>query len=155
MRCGNVLLLVVLGGLVLAGCGGKSAQERLVGKWRGQVELNEEAVTKELAKTGDDSNARLVFEALESMEVDIEFQADGKLNMSAAAQTPAGADKQSVSGKWQVVSQEGDNITIKSIYEGEQQAEQIDIHLESDDAFSTRPPGPNREIGVLRMRRLR
>jgi hypothetical protein len=152
-RCCAVVLAGVFA-VALAGCG-KSAEERLVGKWKGKVELNEEAITKELAKTGDDASAKQVFEALQSMEVDIEFAADGKLSMSAAAQTPAGDDTQSITGKWQVVSQDGDQITIESIYEGEKEPEQIDIKLEGDDAFSTRPPGPNHEIGVLRMRRMR
>jgi hypothetical protein len=89
------------------------------------------------------------------MQVDIEFQADGKLSMSAEAQTPDGADAQSITGQWQVIAQEGDEITIESRYDGEEEAEEIDIKLEGDDAFSTRPPGPNREIGVLRMKRMR
>ena len=141
--------------IFLAGCSAKSAEERLVGKWKGKVEINEQAVADELAKTGDADSAKQVFEALETMEVDIEFKADGKLSMSAEAQTPAGADTQSISGKWQVIADDGDEITIESLYDGEEEAEKIDIKLEGDDAFSTRPPGPNHEIGVLRMKRMR
>jgi hypothetical protein len=138
-----------------AGCSAKSAEERLVGKWKGKVEINEQAVADELAKTGDADSAKQVFEALQTMQVDIEFQAGGKLNMSAAAQTPAGADTQSITGTWNVIAHDGDQITIESHYEGDDVAEEIEIKLEGDDAFSTRPPGPNHEIGVLRMKRMR
>ena len=160
MRIGNRIgrSLVSLGLLVivaLAGCSAKSAEERFVGKWKGKVEINEQAVSDELAKTGDADSAKQVFEALETMEVDIEFQADGKLSMSAEAKTPDGADRQSITGKWQVIAHDDDQVTIESLYDGEAETEEIEIKLEGDVAFSSRPPGPNHEIGVLRMKRLR
>src|SRR5688572_25065193 len=129
----------------LLGCGGSpklpAAAERLPGKWHGEMIVYEETQ----AQLPPDKIA-----ALSQMRMDFEFAADGSMALSGVDQGRA----YTTAGRWQVVKQEGDFLTIKS----QEQAGPIkDINIEFDgaDAFFIPLKTEVAELGAMRFTRMR
>jgi len=146
----NTLLLVgsfciglVVAGLV--GCGSGSlppAAERLPGKWQGQMIVYEETVAGKLTPEQ--------ISQLSQQQMGLEFAADGSMVTSAEINGQATAS----SGRWELVSQQGDLLTIKST---EQTGRTKDINIEFDGADTFYIPLTTEvaELGAMRFTRMR
>jgi hypothetical protein len=129
----------------LVGCGASAppaAVERLPGKWHGEMIVYEDAVQGKLP-------AEKIAE-LQAMKMDFEFHPDGTMALSGAHKGQA----YTTQGQWQMVKQEGDLLTIKSIEEG---GGAKDIHIEFDgtDTFFVPLQTEVAELGAMRFTRLR
>jgi hypothetical protein len=135
--------LLIFAGLV--GCGSSAppaAVERLPGKWHGEMIVYEDAVQGVLPPEK--------IAELTQMQMDFEFRHDGSMSLSGAHQGQA----YTTQGKWQMVKQEGDLLTIKSV---EQSGTQKDINIEFDgsDTFYVPLQTEVAELGAMRFTRLR
>lgn len=147
------LLFPVLLVAGLAGCGGSSpprAVERLPGRWHGEMIVYEEAY-KDVFPT--DALAELT-----QMQMDFEFRPDGTMASSGVHQGRA----YTTEGRWTLVKQEGDLLTIQSV-EQSGRAKDINIEFEGRDTFYVplhaappgRPEAEVAELGAMRFTRLR
>ena len=140
----------------LVGCGGEGSTatsepaavvdsrppgERLAGQWVGALVVDEEGV-KGLAPEQ--------IAAAQQARLGIAFGADGTMVEwdAASAQSPE------VPGSWQLVSHEGDNITIKSTSAGGKQKD-IVIMFESPDSFLMPLKTEVANLGAMRFERMR
>lgn len=154
----TILLLALSTGLAACvGCSGdaadvpasvsqapQSAQETLIGRWDGTFQLNEQAAAEELdAET---------ISTLKSIRMSVEFKGDGNMNMAATMQTSEGPLENQSAGQWEIVSEQGDQVTIRST---EPNAEPEDIHVRIADANTLlmSPPQGQSHIGVIRFQR--
>jgi len=136
--------LLLVGGLV--GCGSGSLpppSQRLPGKWHGEMIVYEEEV-----------QGKLLPETIEKMgrtQWDFEFRQDGSMVL-AAMNDEGRADRSE--GRWEVVKQEGDLLTVKST---EQSGKQKNINFEFDGADILYMPVKTEvaELGAMRFTRMR
>lgn len=129
----------------LIGCGGSpqlpAAAERLPGKWHGEMIVYEETQ----ATLPPDKIA-----ALSQMRMDFEFAADGSMALSGVDQGRA----YTTAGRWQVVKQEGDLLTINS-QEQTGGAKDINIEFDGADTFFIPLKTEVAELGAMRFTRMR
>jgi hypothetical protein len=138
----SLFALVVSSGLV--GCGPAAppaAVERLPGRWHGQMIVYEDQVQGKLPP-------EKVAE-LSQMQFDFEFRPDGSMTTSGVDSGQA----YSTDGKWQMVKQEGDLLTIKSLEE--QGGKDINIEFDGSDTFYIPLQTEVAELGAMRFTRLR
>lgn len=149
MRDALLGCLVALIVCSLSGCSGSNesgreeatAGDRLIGQWHGQVEID----SKEAKKLSDDA-----VELLENTELKVEFRADGTMIL-----TGKDGDKDYESGgTWEVLSEDGDELTVKSV-EDEGLEKDLSLRFEGADAFSMPLPDQMSHLGAMRFRRLR
>ena len=97
--------LLVAAGFV--GCGGSAklppAVERLPGRWHGEMIVYEEELQGKLTPEQ--------IAGLAKMQWDFEFRPDGSMTLAAAGETGQTATSD---GRWELIKQEGDLLTIKS-----------------------------------------
>ena len=135
--------VVALAGL--SGCGSSAppaAVERLPGKWHGEMIVYEDAVQGKLPPEK--------IAELSAMQMDFEFRPDGTMALSGAHQGQA----YTTQGEWQMVKQEGDLLTIKSIEHGGG-AKDINIEFDGTDTFFVPLQTEVAELGAMRFTRLR
>lgn len=135
--------LVIAAGLV--GCGSSTppaAVDRLPGKWHGEMIVYDDIVQGKLPPEK--------IAELSQMQMDFEFRTDGSMALSGAHQGQA----YTTEGRWQMVKQKGDLLTIKSI---EQSGGEKDINIEFDgtDTFFVPLKTEVAELGAMRFTRLR
>jgi hypothetical protein len=140
-----VAALILAAGFV--GCGGGTpklpeAAERLPGKWHGQMVVYEEEVQ---GKLPPEKIAELA-----QMQMDFNFRPDGSLALSGVDSGKA----YSTEGRWQVVKQEGDLLTIKSTEQGGD-AKDINIEFDGTDTFYIPLKTEVAELGAMRFTRIR
>lgn len=146
----NTLLLVssfciglVVAGLVGCGLGSlPPAAERLPGKWHGQMIVYEDTVAGRLTPEQ--------ISQLSQQQMGLEFAADGSMVTSAEINGQATAS----SGRWELVSQEGDLLTIKSTEQGGK-SKDINIEFEGADTFYIPLTTEVAELGAMRFTRMR
>ena len=129
----------------LMGCGASSppaAVERLPGKWHGEMIVYEDAVQGKLPPEK--------IAELQAMQMDFEFRPDGTMALSGAHKGQA----YTTQGEWQMVKQEGDLLTIKSIEAGGG-AKDINIEFDGADTFFVPLQTEVAELGAMRFTRLR
>ena len=129
----------------LAGCGSSAppaAVERLPGKWHGEMIVYEDAVQGKLPPEK--------IAELSAMQMDFEFRPDGTMALSGDHQGQA----YTTQGQWQMVKQEGDLLTIKSIEKGGG-AKDINIEFDGTDTFFVPLQTEVAELGAMRFTRLR
>jgi hypothetical protein len=129
----------------LVGCGSPAppaAVERLPGKWHGEMIVYEDAVQGVLLPEK--------IAELEKMQMDFEFRTDGTMALSGAHQGQA----YTTQGQWQMIKQEGDLLTIKSVEEGGG-AKDINIEFDGSDTFFVPLQTEVAELGAMRFTRLR
>jgi hypothetical protein len=136
-------LLLVAG---LVGCGSDSLPspaQRLPGKWHGEMIVYEEEVAGKLPPEKIEKLAR--------MQWDFEFNSDG--SMVLAAMNDEGRAERS-DGRWEIVKQDGDLLTIKST---EQTGKQKNINCEFDGTDIWYMPVKTEvaELGAMRFTRMR
>jgi hypothetical protein len=127
------------------GCGSSSppaAVERLPGKWHGEMIVYEDAVQGKLPPEK--------IAELQAMQMDFEFRPDGTMALSGAHKGQA----YTTQGEWQMVKQEGDLLTIKSIEAGGG-AKDINIEFDGADTFFVPLQTEVAELGAMRFTRLR
>lgn len=144
----NIRLLscvaLIISAAGLAGCGPAAppaAVERLPGRWHGQMIVYEDAVQ---GKLPPDKIAEL-----SQMQFDFEFRPDGSMVTSGVDAGQA----YSVDGKWQMVKQEGELLTIKSLEDAG--AKDINIEFDGTDTFYIPLQTEVAELGAMRFTRLR
>ncbi len=144
---------ILLSLIIQTGCN-ESPQQRIVGKWEGQIELKKSVVDQELKRVASDPEEQKIFEKrfddMKSMKMHVQFNENGAMRMSVNV----GSLNRRASGKWEIARQEGDLVVIKST-ESEGAEEELRVTFEDNDSFRMDPPGPNKEIGVMRFKRLR
>ena len=116
--------------------------ERLPGKWQGEMIVYEDTVQGKLTP-------QQITELLQK-RLDLEFAADGTMTTSAEIKGQATATH----GQWNVLSQDGDLLTIQSIEQGSQPRE---VHIEFDgaDTFFIPLKTEVAELGAMKFTRLR
>jgi hypothetical protein len=134
---------LIMAGLV--GCGSGSlppAAERLPGKWHGQMIVYEDTVAGKLTPEQ--------ISQLSQQQMGLEFAADGSMVTSAQVNGQPSFN----SGRWELVSQEGDLLTIKST---EQTGRSKDINIEFDGADTFYIPLTTEvaELGAMKFTRMR
>jgi hypothetical protein len=120
----QLCVLLLASGLI--GCGGSPALpapvQRLPGKWHGEMIVYEEELQGKLPPEK--------IAALAQMQMDFEFCSDGTMTAAGANAGQAAASR----GKWQMVKQEGDILTIQSSEEGGP-AEHKNFEFDGQDIF--------------------
>src|SRR5262245_4725775 len=110
---------------VTAGCGSGArppAAERLPGKWQGQMIVYEDTVQGKLSPEQVD--------VLSRQRLGLEFAADGSMVTSAEVN----GQPTSTAGRWEVITQEGDLLTIKST-EPSGQTKDVNIEFDGENTF--------------------
>jgi hypothetical protein len=146
---GTLPVMALAAGLV--GCGGSAkppaAAVRLPGKWHGEMIVYEET-------QGKLPPERIA--ELSQMQWDFDFRPDGTMALSGVNSGKA----YTTEGRWQMLKQDGDLMTIQST---EQSGTQKDINIEFDgtDIFyipvngKPAPEAEVAELGAMRFTRLR
>lgn len=120
----------------------RPAAERIAGAWQGTMLVDDEAVAGKLSAQQ--------LEQLETLEMGMEFLPDGSLLLSGIA-----GDKPYTSrNQWELVRDNGQEITIKSI-EPSGQEKEIVLVFEGDDVFLLPMKTEVAELGAMRFERLR
>ena len=140
--CVGAYVAVLMAGLV--GCGSKlpAAVERLPGKWSGQMIVYEDVVQGKLPPEK--------IAELSQMRMGFEFAADGSMVLSGEHHGQAYSSQ----GRWEVVKQDGELLTIKSI-EGGGQTKDVNIEFDGADTFYVPLQTEVAELGAMRFTRLR
>lgn len=141
----SVFIPTLLMAAGLIGCGGSKLPapvERLPGSWHGQMIVYEEEVQGKLPPEK--------IAALSQMQMDFQFQPDGSMSLSGVDQGRAYTN----AGRWEVLKQDGDLLTIKST---EQSGAVKDINIEFDgsDTFYIPVKTEVAELGAMRFTRMR
>jgi hypothetical protein len=140
------LVPIVLYSLVaaLSGCSGSAPApaQRLPGKWNGKVILTRETIGNSLRPAE--------IAELERMKMGMEFTADGKMILSGLN----GNVPYQSQGKWQLISQEGDVLTFKSI-ESDGFQKDIVVVFDGKDKFTMPLKTEMANIGAMEFERLR
>jgi hypothetical protein len=139
--------------LPLIGCG-PSAADRLVGRWEGSLQVDQDEVNRQQASAQSPLEKGLqnfALTGLKSMKMTLEFQADGQMAMSISL----GPLNESRGGTWEVVRQQSDQVTIKSVDEKGIEQESV-LTFQDPDTFLMQPPDGDgaRKLGVLRFQRV-
>jgi hypothetical protein len=134
--------LLIAAGFVGCGKSGLPAPvERLPGKWHGQMIVFEEEVQGKLTP---EQIAQLA-----SSQMDYEFKPDGSMLIGVAINNKA----ESSQGRWELVKQDGDLLTIQSTEGGKQK--QINFEFDGADTFYMPVKTEVAELGAFRFTRLR
>jgi hypothetical protein len=136
--------LLVAAGLV--GCGSAKlppAVERLPGRWHGEMIVYKEELQGKLSPEQ--------IASLEKTQWDFEFRTDGSMTLAAADERGQSANSD---GRWELVKQEGDLLTIKST---EQAGAEKNINFEFDGRDVLYMPVQTNvaELGAMRFTRMR
>lgn len=147
----GMLLLVCTLSAGLTACGGKtdddgegskkSAKERLVGKWEATLKLDEERMKKMLSEQG--VPAAMLDAALEEAKkqsggdagkISLTVNADG--TSEAVMYEPGNPEPDKNPGKWEVVSEDGDNVTLKITDDADGESQEVKIKFDGNDSFT-------------------
>lgn len=146
------LLSVCLLAVVLTGCG-KSAKNRLVGRWQGRIEFDDAKVDQKLQESANSPIQRAIVEKLikgfESGTLDFELKSDG----SYTSTMKFGRVTTDKYGKWEVVEQNGNRATVR-LTNHDGNVETPTITFSDNDTFTTDARGPVSEIAAFRCKRV-
>ncbi len=134
---------VLMSGLV--GCESGSlppAAERLPGKWQGQMIVYEDTVQGKLTPEQ--------IAVLSRQQMGLEFAADGSMVTSVEVNGQATTS----AGRWELVTQEGDLLTIKST-EQAGQSKDVNIEFDGQNTFYIPLKTEVAELGAMRFTRMR
>ncbi|QDU30736.1 hypothetical protein ETAA8_58840 [Anatilimnocola aggregata] len=126
------------------GCGSGSPPpaQRLPGAWHGKMVVDKESVGSSLTP--------LQIADLERMEMGIEFTKEGAMVLSGVNNNQPYKSE----GKWQFISQEGDQLTIKSL-ESDGTQKDVIILFDGTDKFHMPLKTEVANIGAMTFERLR
>lgn len=134
-----IFAAATFGLLLVSGCGGDNtaATNKLVGKWEIDKEMFREVMKKEMEKqTGGreipEAAKKLAEATLEQMlnstEMNLEFKSGGDFVFTMKAKQKSETKK----GTWEVVSSNGDELTLQMQNEGEKKGEGKVIFIDDD-----------------------
>ncbi|WP_145057776.1 hypothetical protein [Lignipirellula cremea] len=126
-----------------------AAARQLVGRWKGEVELNEEVALKMGLPAP-------VVKTLQSMKAMLEFHPSGEAVMIATTKTDDGPQEVEVHAHWGISQVEENAVTI-AWQEDKGKMEAVQVNFEGKDIFTRPPPGnqANLDIGQMRFTRMR
>jgi hypothetical protein len=129
--------------LLAVGCG-PSAEQKLIGSWEGKLEISESA----LAEAQDNPFAAALGSAMKDMVANLRATYTFNADKTFEVVLPGPLGTMNMSGTWEVVSQSGDEVTIRM---NPQQGASIDRAVTFIDAdhFETAD-----DKGVLKFTRL-
>ena len=149
-KCPLLAPAVVLS-LLIVGCA-PSAKDKLVGKWRGGVDFDDEAVQQKLDEAGNPGASSIVkkmIEAFESGTMDIELKADD----SYTSNTQLGPLSKADFGKWEVVNEQSTQATIRfTSHEGNVQ--EAAVLFSEKDVITAPFTGQGAGLGAFRCNRV-
>jgi hypothetical protein len=120
-------------------------RQQLIGRWEGAFELSDTAPV--------DLFEEETIDICKSIRMQIDFQADNRLKMSASMTLPEiGQQTTETSGEWKVLGQNGNEIRVQAV-DPEGEPEEVTIILVDNDHFTMTPPNELRDLGTLRFRR--
>jgi len=130
--------------ITAVGCGSGSPPpaQRLPGKWHGKMIVDRESV-------GSSLTAQQIAD-LEKMEMGIEFTKEGAMVLSGVNNN----QPYQSAGKWQFITQEGDQLTIKSL-ESDGTQKDVIILFDGTDKFHMPLKTEVANIGAMTFERLR
>jgi hypothetical protein len=146
---------ILLGLLAVAFCGcGRTAEDQLIGRWEGSLSIDQQEVERQLKaqKTPFAGQmGRFLIDGLKSMQTSVEFRGDGTMSMNVAA----GPLNRSSEGTWEVISEDDDNVTLRSI-DDKGNEQQFRLRFDGYDAFEMKAQGdnPTAKMGTLRFERV-
>ena len=118
------------------------SQHRLVGLWKGTVELTGSGTEIGLSKEE--------VETIKATKMDIHFKPDGTVKLEGVS---AGKPYES-GGTWEVISEQGDKLVFRTI-ESEDTESDAEIQFENAHTFSMPLPEDLGRLGAMKFRRLR
>ena len=149
------LAAALAAGWLLSGCGTQAktdsaprvaslrpAAERIAGAWQGTMLVDDEAVA---GKLSEPEVAQLA-----ALQMGMEFRDDGSLLLTGMA----GDKPYSSRNQWELIGEDGQEVTIKSI-EPSGQEKQIVLVFEGNDIFLLPMKTEVAELGAMRFERLR
>ena len=134
------------------GCG-PTVEERLVGKWKGTVELDTSAIEKKGAETGNPLLSILAKQVASSLDFQLELKADKTLE----SEVRAGALSQEVTGTWKVQSSDKNQATVVVTEPGGEQTHTLLLDADFMDGtggFSVPAWGEAAGLGTFRFKRV-
>lgn len=144
--CGLVAILSAVGCGGSSGTAGKDPVQLLPGEWQGSMVVDRESV-------GATLSAAQIAE-LERMKMGISFNSNGA---SAGDMVISGVNNNTPyqsQGRWELLSKEGDTVTIKSI-EADGSQKPVVIVFENENAFYMPLKTEVANIGAMKFERLR
>lgn len=149
-KCPLLATAVVIS-LLSVGCA-PSAKEKLVGKWRGGVEFDDEAVQQKLDEAGNPVATAIVkkmIEAFESGTMDIQLKADDSYTSS----TQLGPFSKADYGTWEIVNEQSTQATIRfASHEGNVQ--DATVLFSEKDVITAPFTGQGAGLGAFRCNRV-
>ena len=128
------------------------ADSRLVGQWKGTIEIDQEAVVRRLDQSKSNPLVRaFVQQSLEVLRIgalDIAMRPDGTYDLSMKL----GPLTNNGSGRWSVTEEAGARITVELIPD-QGPLEYRQFHFDGKDAFTTELPKDLSGLGNFRCRR--
>lgn len=143
----------ILIAIAATGCG-RSPKQRLVGKWQGAIEFDEQAVQKQREKVSKNVIAKAflekAIEGFESGTVNIELKADNSFTLTVEI----GPFKRASFGKWEVVSAIG-NLVVVRLIDQNHRVEQVSLKFVDNNTFTMDIIGKDaQDLAVFRCNRV-
>ena len=132
----------------------KELPHRLVGKWHGKLEIDQQAVTQLFKDAGREDQLETALDTYQNMEMTMGFEEGGKMTMSIKIVTDETSEENHGLGHWELVRDEGNMSIVKSQEEGSQEQE-IEMSFKDPDHFQMLPKGPFRNAAVIKFSRIR
>ena len=129
------------------------AGHKLVGAWEGAIEIDEQKVIQSLQDKNVGFDPEEAIAILNSIAMAIDFHDDGTMRLAGTMNTPNGPEESSGQGRWELVSENGKQVTIRSIEEG-REGQEIELIFVDQDTFTMAPPPPNPNVGLMRFHRV-
>jgi hypothetical protein len=141
-----------LSALLFLGCA-PTAEDKLVGRWKGGLEIDDASVQQELASAGSNPIQKALVEkfiqAIESGTIDVELKADG----SYTSTVRLGPLSKDAYGQWEVVRETGDQATIR-MTDHNGQAQEPTVRFEEDGTLAIDAPDAAKGLAVFRCKRV-
>jgi hypothetical protein len=128
--------------VVLSGCG-KSAEQKLLGKWEPDLS---DAIKKAEEEAKEDPAAAMNLEMMKEAKVTIELKKEGKMAMSMGM----GGFNINVEGKWKVTKDEGKKAKVELSFKppGEEEEEkgEAEVTFKDADTIEVKPLGEDTDM---------
>lgn len=141
MRYLSIAAVFCLAIATLPAVASANSNEKIIGKWEAKLEVDEDKLKKLLADQGTppelvDMILPMVVAQLGNASIIMEFKEDNSMEFTAKG---IPGQEESKEGKWEIVKEDGDKLTIKSTQEGEEEVQEITF--DGDDKFTLTAEG--------------
>jgi len=129
--------------VLLSGCG-KSAEQKLLGKWEPDLS---EAIKKAEEEAKEDPAAAMGLEMMKEATMTIELKKEGKMTIAMGM----GGMNITVDGKWKVTKDEGKKAKVEMSFKppGEEEKEEkgeVEVTFKSADTLVVKPLGDDTDM---------